>query len=145
MSFWNDKEAKRLFQILPCYNTFIQKPRIKHLKSIDLLHKLPFYDELSIAKISQAFKRFARTYKIEIIDSKDSLAQLEASKSSIKDWFIDILDEIKCFKYQMTVKVLLRKHKENGDVEFARVCFNSTTKIVITFEYNLDKSFQEIL
>ena len=87
MSFWNDKEAKRLFQILPCYNTFTQKPRIKHLKSIDLLHKLPFYDKLNIAKISQAFKRFARTYKIEIIDSKNSLAQLEASKSSIKDFF----------------------------------------------------------
>ena len=59
--------------------------------------------------------------------------------------FKDLLDEIKCFKYLITVKVLLRKHKENGDIEFALVYFNSTTKTAINCEYNLDKSFQEIL
>ena len=48
-------------------------------------------------------------------------------------------------KYQITVKVLLSKHKENGDIEFARVYFNSTTKTVINLKYDLDKSFQEIL
>ena len=46
--FWDEKEAKRLFQKLPFYNTFIDKPHIKHLKIIDLQHELPFYNELSI-------------------------------------------------------------------------------------------------
>ena len=46
---------------------------------------------------------YARTYKVEIIDSKDPLAQLEASKSSIKDLFKDLLDEVKGFKYQMFI------------------------------------------
>ena len=115
--------SKRLFQIVPFYNTFIEKPRIKHLKNIDLLHELPFYDELSIAEISQAFKAYARNYKIEIIDSKDPLAQLEASKSRIKDLFKDLLDEIKGFKYQINVKVLLENHKENWEIEFAPVYF----------------------
>ena len=32
MNFWDEKEAKRLFQELPFYSTFINKPRIKHLK-----------------------------------------------------------------------------------------------------------------
>ena len=41
----------------------------------------------------------ARTYKVEIIDSKDPSSQLEASKSSIKDLFKDPLDELKGFKY----------------------------------------------
>ena len=45
----------------------------------------------------------------------------------------------------MTVKVLLGKRKENEDIKFASVYFNSTTKTVINFMYNLDKSFQEIL
>ena len=80
-----------------------------------MLHELPFYDKLSIVKRSQAFKRYAGSYKIEIIVSKDPLVQLEPSKSSIKDLFKDLLDEIKEFKYQITVKVLLRKHKENKD------------------------------
>ena len=42
MSFWDKKETKRLFQKLPFYNVLIEKPRIKHLKNIDLLHELPF-------------------------------------------------------------------------------------------------------
>ena len=51
MSFWNEKEAKRLFQKLPFYNVLIEKPKIKHLSNIDLLHELPFSDELSIVEI----------------------------------------------------------------------------------------------
>ena len=114
--------------------------------NIDLLHELPFYDELSIEKISKAFKRYARNYKIEIIDSKDPLAQLDASKSNIKNLFKDLLHESKGFKYQITVKVLLSKHKENGDTEFAPVYFNCTTKAVINInKYMPDKYFQEIL
>ena len=57
--------------------------------------------------------------------------------------FNDLSDEIIGFKYQITVKVLLRKHKVNGDIEF--VYFNSTTKTVINSEYNLHKYFKEIL
>ena len=50
------------------------------------------------------------SYKIEIIEGKDSIVQLEASKSSIKDLFNDLLNETKRFKYQITVKVLLKKN-----------------------------------
>ena len=76
-----------------------------------MLHENPFYDELSIVKISQAFRRYAKRNKIEIIDSKDPLALLEASKLSITDLYKDLLDEIKGFKYQVTLKDLLRKQK----------------------------------
>ena len=116
--FWNKKEAKELFQILLFYNVFIEKPQIKHLSSIELLHELPFYDELSVVEISKAFKRYARSYKVEIIDKKDPLAQLEASKSNTEDLLKDLLNEMKGFKYKITVTVLLCKHKVNGD----RVC-----------------------
>ena len=34
------------------------------------------------------------------------------SKSSIEDLFTDLLIEIKAFKYQLTVKVLLKKRKK---------------------------------
>ena len=134
-----------MFQKLPFYNALIEKPKIKHLKNIDLFHKLPFYDELRINQIPKAFKGYARSYSFETIDPKDTLVQLEASKSSIKELFKGLLDEIKGFKYQTTLKVLLSKYKENTDREFAPVYFNSTTKTVINPEYMLDKSFQEIL
>ena len=65
------KKKQRLFQELPFYKTFIEKPCIKLLENIDLVHKLSFYDELNIEKTSEASKRYARSYEIETIDSKD--------------------------------------------------------------------------
>ena len=59
--------------------------------------------------------------------------------------FKELLDEIKGFKYQITVKALLRKNKQNREIEFALVYFNSTTKTVINFKYDLDKFFKEVL
>ena len=71
MSFW---DTKKLFQARPFYKSFIEKPNIKHLSNIELLHELPFFDELSVVEISRAFRRYARSYKVEIVDSKDPLA-----------------------------------------------------------------------
>ena len=81
MSFWDKKKAIRLFQKLPFSSTFIKTPHIKNLNNIDLFHELPFYDKLSIVKLSVAFARYEKSYKMELIDSKDQLVQLEASKS----------------------------------------------------------------
>ena len=82
--------------------------------------------------------------KVEIVEKKNQLTQLEASETSIEDLFNDLLDETKGFKYQITVKVSLRKDKQNGGIEFTPVYFNSTTKTVINHKLGLDKSFQEI-
>ena len=76
---------------------------------------------------------------------KDPIVQLEASKLSIKNLFSDLLNETKGFKYQITVKVLLKKYKLNGEIEFAPVYFNSVTKTVINHRFRLENSFQEIL
>ena len=84
-------------------------------------------------------------YKVEIIEKKDPIKQLEASKSSIKDLFNDLLNETKGFKYQITLKVMLKKYKPNGEIEFRPVYFNSTTKTVINHKFSLENAFQEIL
>ena len=49
------------------------------------------------------------SYKIEIVERKDPIVQLEASKSSIKDSLSNVLNKTKGFKYQITLKVLLKK------------------------------------
>ena len=96
--------------------------------------------------MSKTFKRYARGYKIEVIEPNDPLAQLEAIKSSIKDLLKDLLNEIKGFKYQIAVVTLLSKDKGNGNIEYSPVYFNSATKTVINSDkYDLDKSFQEVL
>ena len=123
-------------------NVLIEKPKIKGLKNIDLLHELPFYNELNIYEMLKVLRWYARTYQVKIVDSKDPLAQLEGSKSSIKDLFKNLFGEIKGFKHQTTVKVSLRKHTKNEDIEFASTCFDSTTKTVINLKYDLYISFE---
>ena len=83
---------------------------MKRLKNIDLLAELHFYDQLNIMKTDQAFSGYVASYKVEIVDKKDLIVQLEASKSSIKDLLNDLLNK-RGFKYQITVKVLLQKYR----------------------------------
>ena len=63
----------------------------------------------------------------------------------IKNLFSNLLNETKGFKYQITVQVLLTKHKLNGEIEFASVYFNSVTKTVINHRFRIENYFQEIL
>ena len=48
------------------------------------------------------------SYKVEIIEKKDPIKQLEARKSSITNLFSDLLNETKGFKYQITLNVMLK-------------------------------------
>ena len=77
-------DVKNYFKKLPLYNTYIEKPNITKVKNIDLFSELPCYEELRVIKISQAFKRYAMSCKVELVEKKDPLIQLELSKSSIK-------------------------------------------------------------
>ena len=56
-----------------------------------------------------------------------------------------LLDEKKGFKYQITLKVVLKKYKSNREIERRPVYFSSTTEIVINHKYSLKNAFQEIL
>ena len=96
------------FKKLPFCNKLIKKPNFKRFKNIDRLAELPFYERLSVIKTNQAFRGHAMSYKVEIIEIKDTTVQLEASKSSIKDLLSDLLNETKGFKYHITVKVFLK-------------------------------------
>ena len=124
------------------FNVSIEKPKIRRLKNIDLLSELPFYDQLNIIKTDQAFKRYAVSYKVKIVDKKDLIVQLEASKSSNKDLFNDLSNKTKGFKYHITVKVLLKKYKSYEELEFSPVYFNSSTKTIINNRFKLEHSFQ---
>ena len=53
--------------------------------------------------------------------------------------------ERKGFKYQIILKVMLKKCKLNEEIEFRPVYFNSTTKTVINYKFSLEDAFQKIL
>ena len=138
-------DAVDYFKELPLYNKPIEKPKVKHLKNIDQLAELPFYEQLSVIKTNEAFRGYKISYKAEIVEGKVLIVQLEASKLSIKDLFSDYLNEKNGFRYQITVKVMLKIYKLNKEIEFTPVYFNSVTKAVINHRVRLEKIFQEIL
>ena len=57
--------------------------------------------------------------------------------------FSNLLNETKGFKYRITVKVLLKKYKLSGEIEFTPVYLNSATatKTVINHRFRLKNSF----
>ena len=100
------------FKELAFYNKHIEKPRVKRLKNIYLLSELPFYEELNVVKTNHAFRGYAMSYKVELVEKKKhSVTQLEASKSSIKDLFNDLLNETKGFQYQLTLSYVSKYKK----------------------------------
>ena len=124
------------FKEFPFHNKHIEK----RLRNIDLLSELPFYEELNVIKTNHAFRGYTMSYKVEIVGKKDPIKQLEASKSSIKYLFSDLLNETKGFQYQITLKVMLKKYKIT-EIEFAPVYFSSITKTVINHKFSLGNAF----
>ena len=59
--------------------------------------------------------------------------------------FKDLLVDLKGFKYQIILCVLLSKVKNSGSIEYLPVYFNSLTKTVIGDKFKLDQAFQEMI
>ena len=89
-----------------------------------MLSELPIYEDLTVIKTDHAFRGYALSYKVKLIEKKDPIKQLEASKLSLKDLFSGLSDKTKGFKYPITLKVMLKKYKPNGEIEFRLVFFN---------------------
>ena len=73
------------------------------------------------------------------------IVQLKSIGISIKELFKDLLIELKGFKYQITLAVLLSKMKNSGEVEYSPVYFNPLTKAAINKKFKTSQSFQEII
>ena len=90
------------FKELPFCNKHIEKPKIKRLKNIDLLAELPFYEELSVIKTDRAFRGYAMSYTVEIVERKDPIVQPKG------------------FQYQIIVNVTLKNTNQVEKLNFVQ-------------------------
>ena len=67
----------------------MKNSRMKKLRNFKLLRKLPFYDDINISRNERAFKRYAETYKVEIVNNKDLSDSLSVIKYSIKIYLMN--------------------------------------------------------
>ena len=63
----------------------------------------------NITKREHAFKGFASTYNIEFLNSFDTELQLKDTEYAIKSKLIELLTQLKCFKFVATVVLLFKK------------------------------------
>ena len=75
--------------------------------------ELPFYEELSVMKTNHAFRGYAMGHKVGIVQKKDQLEK-RFSQKQVKQTLMTCLNQI-------TLKVMLQKHKPNGEIEFRPV------------------------
>ena len=122
----------------PFFKQPIRKPRIKKLSNHELLQVLPFYDIINVLRKARAFKKYAETYEVEIINSKSLNDSLSVSKDSIKNLFDELLREKKGFQYFLSTKIILKKRTNNNEHTYSTVYFNSLVETVINRRYHLN-------
>ena len=94
------KKSKKLTNYQLSKGLFPRKSkRPKRLTKHQILKNLlPFYDSVGISRKQHAFRNYAETYEVEVVDRISLSDSLFLAKSSIIDLFLDLLKEKKGFK-----------------------------------------------
>ena len=109
MNGQDNLDNKQVLKMLPFYNVlidFIKSVTVNRYCNAKFMSELPFYKDLNVEEISEAFKRHAKSYRVEIVDKKDPMIQLYSCKGCVSKLFGELLIEMKGFKYQITLFVI---------------------------------------
>ena len=106
---------------------------------------MPLYDDINISRKERAFRRYTESCKIKIINNRSLSESLSLSKSSIKNLLDELLREKRGFKYNISVKITLKKRINDNEFDSKTLYVNSLVQTVINQRYYLNDSFEEIL
>ena len=96
-----------------------------------------FFNEknIKITKRENAFKGYASTYNVEILDSFNPELQLKDTVLAIKSKLIQLLTQLRGFKF-VTTSVLVFKKIENKDkIEYDNFHSSSKAEVIINESY----------
>ena len=143
------KTAKNLanYQLskeLPFFPKRSKRPK-RLTKYQALKNILPFYDSVSISRIQHAFRNYAETYDVEVVDRISLSDSLFLAKSSIIDLFKDLLKEKRGFKYILSVKVTLKRwNNETNTYDIDIIFRNSDTITVTNKRFDLGTAYETL-
>ena len=95
------------------------------MKNYELLRQLPFYYDINVSRKERAFRGYAKTYKVEIINNKSLSDLLYVSKNSIKNLFDELLKENRGLKYVSSTKIVLKNRINDNEHKYSTIYFNS--------------------
>ena len=121
----------QLSKELPFFPKRSERPRrlTKHqiLKNI-----LPYYETVGILRKQHAFRSYAETYEVEVVDKISLSDSLFLAKSSIIDLFKDLLKEKRGFKYILSVRVTLKRWNNETNTYDIDTIFRNSDPITVT-------------
>ena len=87
-----------------------------------------FYNQknFKISKREHAFKGFACTYNVEILNSFNSELQLQDTESAIKSKLIDLMSKLREFKFVTTLVLVFKKIESEDKTKYDK--FYSSSK-----------------
>ena len=98
---------------------------------------------IKITKREHAFKGFASTYNVEILNSFNSEVQLKDAASAIKSKLIELLTQLKDFKFVATLVLVSKKIANEDKTKYDNFYSSSKAEIIIT-ESDIEEFFQSI-
>ena len=104
-----------------------------------------FFKEKSLktAKRAHAFKDYASTYNVKILNSFNPELQLEDIESAIKSKLIDLLTQLKGFKFVTTLLLVFKKIESEDKTKYDTFYSHSKTETIIN-ESDTDDVFKSI-
>ena len=92
-----------------------------------------FLDEknVKITKLSHAFKGYASSNNVTILNSFNPELQLKDTESTIKNKLMDLLSELKCFKFVTKLELQLKKIECDDETKYDTFFLNSKTGTII--------------
>ena len=107
--------------------------RLKRLIKYQILsYILLFFDIVGISRKQYAFRNYAETYEVEVVDKIRLSDSLFVAKSSIIDLFKDLLREKRGFKYILSGKVTLKRWNNETNTYDIDTSFRISDLITVT-------------
>ena len=98
---------------------------------------------IKITKWQHAFKSYIGTYNVEILNSFNPELQLKDNESTIKSKLIDLLTQLKGFKFVATLVLVFKKIKDEDKKKYDNFYPSSKAEIIIN-ESDVDDMLQSI-
>ena len=135
---------KQLSDVLAFPPKKSKKP--KRLTKYQILSNiLSYFETAGISTKKYTFRDYAGTYDVEVMDSKSLNDALFLAKRSINDFFRDLLEEKRGFKYILSTRVTFKKwNNATNTYDFDTIYRNSDSITVANQRFNLNTAYETL-
>ena len=96
-----------------------------------------------IATQEHCFKGYASTYNVEILNSFNPELELKDTESAIKSKLIELLTQLKSFKFVATLVLAFKKIESKDETKYDKFYSSSKAEIIIS-ESEIDDVFKSV-